>query len=99
MGKTTVGVRLMADLTSGILRGEFQDHPQNVLIVAAEDGLEAVMRPRLEQAGADLERVWFVKARLDPGQLAQDVVLPVTCACSAPRSAITELAWSGSTHW
>jgi len=33
--------------------------PGNVLIVAAEDGIETTTKPRLEAAGADLERVYF----------------------------------------
>ena len=76
IGKTTVGIRLMADLTRGLLLGEHRGKPQHVLIVATEDGIDDVVTPRLQQAGADLDRVHFVRARLGVDGSRHEVILP-----------------------
>src|SRR3954451_19530785 len=57
IGKTTVGVRLMADLTNGKLEGEFFGTPRNVLVISPEDGVADVLVPRFREAGADMSRV------------------------------------------
>jgi hypothetical protein len=57
VGKTLVAQRLLADLTLGGLEGELEGQPQNVLIVAAEDHLTSVLKPRLTASGADMKRV------------------------------------------
>ena len=59
IGKTTVGVRLMADLTNGKLEGEFLGTARNVLVISPEDGVEDVMAPRFQAADADMNRVFF----------------------------------------
>lgn len=76
IGKTTVGIRLMADLTVGALPGEYFSRPRGALIVAPEDGTESVMVPRVQQAGADLSRVGFVDGYRH-GTTERDVVLPL----------------------
>ncbi|CAN5213130.1 hypothetical protein BH09ACT6_BH09ACT6_05880 [soil metagenome] len=60
IGKTTLVLLWLAQLTQGHLPGEFLGKPQHVLIMSPEDDPGAVTRPRLEAAGADLTRVHFV---------------------------------------
>jgi hypothetical protein len=64
-GKTTVALDLAARCSRGApMPGEFTPRPPaGVVIVTAEDGLADTIRPRLEAAGADLERI--VGARPD----------------------------------
>jgi len=56
-GKTTVVINLMAALTRGELEGE----PADVLLISYEDHIEVRLRPMAEAAGADLDRVHFLK--------------------------------------
>src|SRR4051812_45362623 len=60
MGKST----LAADLAAKVSRGTLQNQTPalNVLILSAEDDPARVIRPRLEAAGADLQRVLFVES-------------------------------------
>jgi len=76
IGKTTVGVRLIANLTRGTLEGEHYGTPRDVIVLAAEDGLADVFVPRLEQAGADLSRVHIVRARFAVDGTSRDVIIP-----------------------
>ncbi len=46
-----------------------------MIVVAPEDGIEDVFRPRLREAGADLDRVTFVLSRTE-GDDEENVVLP-----------------------
>ncbi len=63
IGKSTVlGALVVSDLTNGELPGEFYGQPQDVVIVAPEDGLADVLVPRLCAAGADLQRVHIVRS-------------------------------------
>ncbi len=62
-------------LAAGVSTGELGGVPAAVLMATAEDSLGAVMRPRLEAAGADLERVSFVRIRY-PGGGEGDVTIP-----------------------
>src|SRR3954447_1105522 len=75
IGKTAVGIRLMADLTTGTLPGEFLGTLRNVVMMAPEDALDSVVKPRLREAGADLDRVTFVISRLE-GEDEDSVILP-----------------------
>lgn len=76
IGKTTVGVRIVADLTRGTLPGELHGHPRDVIALALEDGLEDVFKPRLEYAGADLDRVHIVKHRITEDGGGTGVMIP-----------------------
>lgn len=60
IGKTTLVILWFAQITRGELPGEFLGVPRDVLIMSPEDDPGAVTRPRLEAAGADLDRVHFV---------------------------------------
>ncbi|MFK5645103.1 AAA family ATPase [Ornithinimicrobium sp. LYQ121] len=81
VGKTTVGMRIIADLTRGLLPGEYFGTARDALILAPEDGIAEVLRPRLEEAGADLSRVHFVTVRIGttgdpvPVQIPRDLPL------------------------
>lgn len=68
LGKSVFAAWLVARLTRGELPGEWDGKPVAVLIVAGEDGIADTWRPRLELAGADLDRVAF----LNLGQLPPD---------------------------
>jgi hypothetical protein len=60
-GKTTLIVRLAAAVTRGELEGDLENDPGDVLIISYEDVIEVRLRPMVEAAGADLDRVHFVK--------------------------------------
>jgi hypothetical protein len=57
VGKSTFLAWLSAEFTRGTLPGEHFGLPGAVLIAALEDDLAATLRPRMEVAGADLDRV------------------------------------------
>jgi len=57
VGKGTILAYLAARWTRGDLPGDLKGKPTNVLIVGDEDGFNGVWVPRLEAAGADLERI------------------------------------------
>ena len=59
-GKTTFALDLIAQLTLGTLPGEHHGTPASVLIWSGEDRPETVLLPRLNAAGADLERVHLI---------------------------------------
>ena len=75
IGKTTLCIRVMADLTRGTLPGEYLGEPRDVVVMAAEDGIEDVVKPRFREAGADLDRVHFVICR-EEGDDEDSVILP-----------------------
>lgn len=57
VGKSTFLAWLSAEFTRGTLSGEHFGIPGAVLIAALEDDLAATLRPRMQVAGADLDRV------------------------------------------
>ncbi len=61
-GKTTFVLSLLALLTKGepLLEEEQGAEPVNVIYQTAEDGLGDTIKPRLEQAGADLDKVFVI---------------------------------------
>lgn len=65
VGKTTVMMDLISRATRGIPMPGSDDavEPMTVIVAGSEDDLADTMRPRLDAAGADLERVLFVKPR------------------------------------
>lgn len=60
-GKTTVALSIAAAITSGSKLPDGQQ-PQvgNVVIWSGEDGIADTLAPRLQAAGADMERIFFV---------------------------------------
>jgi hypothetical protein len=57
LGKSQLGVWLAAQLTRGLLPGEFHGKPKAVLVIATEDDWLRTVKPRLIAAGADLSRI------------------------------------------
>jgi hypothetical protein len=51
---------LAAQLTRGELAGDLEGEPSSVIYITTEDGLDNVVRPRLQAMGADLDRVHTV---------------------------------------
>src|SRR5689334_3819451 len=58
VGKST----LTCDLAARLSRGELAGRPVTTILVNGEDGAEHTVRPRLDAAGADLDRVVLWKS-------------------------------------
>lgn len=70
LGKSLLTVDLAAQLTRGLLA----PRPSDVVMLTAEDSLAHVVRPRLEVANADIERVHFGSIERDGIQTS--ILLP-----------------------
>lgn len=68
LGKSQFAVWLAAQISRGQLPGQFKGDPRGVIYVATEDSFEETIRPRLEAAGADLDRVFRVDSAEQPGK-------------------------------
>lgn len=66
VGKTSIWCSLVASITTGkqsfLLGGQipFDNDPEDVLVLSAEDSWSYVLRRRLEACGADLNRIGFL---------------------------------------
>ncbi|WP_232064080.1 AAA family ATPase [Paraburkholderia dioscoreae] len=72
-GKTTLAVAMAAIVSAG---GAWPDGPRcasrgNVLFWSGEDDVADTLVPRLMAAGADLDRVYFVRSRIDENDEVQ----------------------------
>lgn len=78
IGKTTIAERYCAQATRGDLDGIYKGKPQSVLILSPEDDEAAITRPRLEAAGADLDRVFFMSStrRTETGEMEAMIQFP-----------------------
>jgi AAA domain-containing protein len=66
IGKSTLQAWIAARVTRGELPGEFTGQPKDVLLIGAdEDDLDEDVMPRLHAAGADLDRVYNLRALTD----------------------------------
>ena len=87
VGKTSIWCSLVASITTGnnsFLLGDqmpFNNDPENVLVLSAEDSWSYVLRARLEANGADLERISYISPEDDrftdlnfDGELLQSIV-------------------------
>ena len=61
LGKSTIAIDVGARATKGTLDGELSGTPVSVVYVSAEDTEASTIVPRLTAAGADLDRVLFVR--------------------------------------
>ncbi|KAF2778581.1 AAA family ATPase [Streptomyces sp. OM5714] len=61
-GKSSFGMWMAAQITRGLLPGNFQDRPRAVFYVAVEDSWKQTIVPRLIGAGANLDLVYRVEA-------------------------------------
>lgn len=77
IGKSTLLAEWAAWITRGKMRGEYHGRPRNLLYVVNEDSLEYTVAPRLMAAGADLDKVFHVRAQL--GGDWDRVMLPRDC--------------------
>lgn len=71
VGKGLYIAQLVAYVTTGKATDFFSEPPTstgNVVIFSAEDQLDSVLKPRLEAAGANLNKVWAV----EPGSYFED---------------------------
>lgn len=73
-GKSTFVIQLISLLTKGarLPDGSMTKNPVNVIYQCAEDGIEDTVRPRLNQAGADCNRVAFIPEADMPITLEDD---------------------------
>ena len=62
IGKTTIVLAYLAKITRGECDGLYKGKPQSVIVLSPEDDEGSITRPRLEAAGADLDRVHFMAA-------------------------------------
>lgn len=78
LGKSTIALAWVAAATRGELPGDTLGAAVNVLIVSPEDDPGAVTRPRLEAAGADLDRVFFlgVERTTEHGEIDATAAFP-----------------------
>jgi AAA domain len=67
LGKSTLTADVAARASQGELDGALRGQPCDALIVTFEDHVASVVRPRLEAAGADLDRVSFIEAVEEDG--------------------------------
>jgi len=72
--KSTLCYDRAARLSQGTLSGSLFNQPSNILIASAEDAPTFTLRPRLEAAGANLDRTSFL--RLARGESEGDIQLP-----------------------
>lgn len=79
LGKSLLTIELAARLT----RGRLAPKPSSVVMLTAEDSLAHVVRPRLEAANADIERVHF-------GSIHRDGSRPRSCS---PRTSANWAGW------
>lgn len=63
-GKTTLMLQIAADITASrkVPGGKTIKEPQNVIFQTSEDGLADTVKPRLERAGADSSRVFYLES-------------------------------------
>lgn len=64
-GKSTLDVWITAMVTTGKMPGDLRGQPRNVLVAATEDDWGTTIRPRLQVAGADLDRVFRIDVTVD----------------------------------
>lgn len=63
LGKSALLLGISAKLTHGTLEGDYYGDPSNVALLTTEDDPARTMRPRLEAAGADMDRVFMIKLK------------------------------------
>jgi putative DNA primase/helicase len=62
-GKSTFANKIAAQTTRGELDGDLYGEPADALIISYEDVIAERLRPMAEAAGADLDRVHFLRCR------------------------------------
>jgi len=90
LGKSTCALDLAARVTRGQLPGECKGEPRAIIVITAEDDLQATMLPRLAAAGADLELAYSLTMTDDDGEAG--LTLPGDIDALALQVAATEAA-------
>lgn len=75
IGKSTLTYELVANVTTGRLRGEYEGIPKYVGVCATEDSWATTIRPRLTAAGADLTKVFHIKTKEHKGDVGDAMLL------------------------
>lgn len=65
IGKSSLTYNFIAQVTNGTLDGYYKGTPKSVFIIATEDSWEHTIVPRLNAAGADLNRVAMVEVEVN----------------------------------
>ncbi len=65
LGKSTLTVKLAAEVSRGTLDGDLHGEPASVLMLSYEDNAASTVKPRLLAAGADPVRVFQASAQRD----------------------------------
>lgn len=88
IGKSTVCYQLAADISRGLLPGEYQGVPKPVVIAASEDSWEHTIVPRLMAAKANLDLVYRIEAVVD-----DDVMVGLSLPVDLPgvKKIVTQL--------
>ncbi len=63
VGKSTFAIWLAVEAQHGRLEGDLRGEPATVLWISVEDHWETQMKPRLQAAGADMDRIYKVAIR------------------------------------
>lgn len=91
VGKSTWTARLIAQVTTGRMEGEYLGKPKGVIMCATEDAWAQTIVPRLAAAGADLNKVWRVDAQVNETTLGS-VHLPHDIPAMAKAIAAAQVA-------
>lgn len=79
IGKSLFLAWMAAQLTRGMLPGEFEGTPRAVLYAASEDSWRYTIAPRMLAAGADLDLVYRITVETPDTDTGTRLVLPVDC--------------------
>jgi hypothetical protein len=78
-GKTTILADVLARATRGQLAGDLHSEPVACVYATAEDSISRTLAPRMASAGADMDRVFFVRVDgLDGGLTIPGDLLALT---------------------
>jgi hypothetical protein len=89
-GKTTKAIDTAARATRGELEGDLLGQPRNVLFIGHEDDKATQMKPRLQAAGAVLDRIIFVAVASEEDKFTMELVPKLPLDIDLIRNAITE---------
>ncbi len=85
VGKSTLAYWLAAQVTRGLLPGEYRGQPRAVIVCATEDSWAHTIVPRLMAADADLDRVYRVAVSTSIGDTELSLPIDITAVGDAAR--------------
>ncbi len=89
-GKSTWALDLIADVNAGRADGDLLGEPADALIAALEDDWATVMKPRLQAAHADLDRVWRLTVSSTIDDVTRETALALPLDTDRMRSVIEQ---------